>query len=82
MDIRHWIELNKEKFDSPYEQMFAERVLVGVDGLDLSTVATQYQFRDLDDKTRYCDFVIQEGSIRIAIEVDGYDKKTRKWHDL
>jgi len=77
MDIRHWIELNKEKFDSPYEQMFAERVLVGVDGLDLSTVATQYQFRDLDNKTRYCDFVIQEGSIRIAIEVDGYDKKNR-----
>ncbi|CEA06371.1 hypothetical protein BN1049_02756 [Pseudomonas saudimassiliensis] len=77
MDIRHWIALNKERFDSPYEQMFAERVLVGVDGLDLSTVATQYQFRDLDNKTRYCDFVIQEGSIRIAIEVDGYDKKNR-----
>lgn len=75
MDIQRWIEVNKDKFDSSYEQMFAERVLVGVDGLDLRTVVTQYQFKDLDNKTRYCDFVIREGSIRIAIEVDGYDKR-------
>lgn len=75
MDIRRWIETSKAKFDSPYEQMFAERVLVEVDGLDLSTVTTQHQFKDLDNRTRYCDFVIREGSIRIAIEVDGYDKR-------
>lgn len=75
MDIQRWIEVHKVKFESPYEQMFAERVLLGVEGLDLSTVSVQFQFKDLDNKVRYCDFVIQEGSIHIAIEIDGYDKR-------
>lgn len=75
MDIQRWIEVYKDKFESPYEQMFAERVLLGVDGLDPTTISVQFQFKDLDNKTRYCDFVIREGSIRIAIEIDGYDKR-------
>lgn len=75
MDIQRWIEVYKDKFESPYEQMFAERVLLGVKGLDPTTISVQYQFKDLDNKTRYCDFVIQEGSIQIAIEIDGYDKR-------
>lgn len=55
--------------------MFAQTVLAQVQGLNLNTVTAQYHFQDLDGKNRYCDFVIQEGSIRIAIEVDGYDKR-------
>lgn len=75
MNIQHWIEKNRDKFDSPYEQKFAEEILAAVRDLDLGTVSWQHHFQDLDGKNRYCDFVIQEGSIRIAIEVDGYDKR-------
>lgn len=75
MNIKQWLATYKNSFDSPYERMFAENVLAGVQGLNLSTVTAQYHFKDLDGKNRYCDFVIQEGSIRIAIEVDGYDKR-------
>lgn len=75
MDIKQWLSSYANSFDSPYEIMFAENVLAGVQDLNLNTVTAQYHFKDLDGKNRYCDFVIQEGSIRIAIEVDGYDKR-------
>lgn len=55
--------------------MFAENVLSGEQCLNLSTVTAQYHFSDFDGGNRYCDFVIQECWIRIAIEVYGYDKR-------
>lgn len=73
--FKQWLATHENRFDSHYERMFAENVLSGVQDLNLSTVTVQYHFRDLDGKNRYCDFVIQEASIRIAIEVDGYDKR-------
>ncbi|PMC13906.1 hypothetical protein CJ230_11985 [Oligella urethralis] len=75
MDLKSWIKNNQEKFDSPYELMFVEKVLAFVEDLEIGTVQTQYEFYDLDGKRRFCDFVLQEGNIRIAIEIDGYDKR-------
>ena len=75
MNIEDWIKLNKSKFGSPFEQMFVVKVLAIVNDLDLNAVRAQYHFKDLDGKNRYCDFVIQENSIKIAIEIDGFDKK-------
>ena len=74
MNIDDWIETHKAKFGSPFENVFVIKVLAEVKDIDLNTVSAQYQFNDLDGKNRYCDFVIQEGSIKIAIEIDGYDK--------
>lgn len=75
MNIDDWIKIHKANFGSSFEEMFVIKVLAKVNDIDLNTVSTQYQFKDLDGKNRYCDFVIQEGSIKIAIEIDGYDKR-------
>ncbi len=75
MNIDDWIKIHKTNFGSSFEEMFVIKVLAKVNDIDLNTVSTQYQFKDLDGKNRYCDFVIQEGSIKIAIEIDGYDKR-------
>jgi very-short-patch-repair endonuclease len=75
MNIDDWLKIHKANFGSSFEQMFVINVLTKVNDIDLNTVTTQYQFKDLDGKNRYCDFVIQEGSIKIAIEIDGYDKR-------
>ena len=75
MDIDSWMKVHKTNFGSSFEQLFAVKVLAKVNELDLNTVSTQHQFKDLDGKNRYCDFAIQEGSIKIAIEIDGYDKR-------
>jgi hypothetical protein len=46
--------------------------------LDVLTLYVQYHFVDADGGSRYCDFAILEGDdLRIAIEVDGYDKLGR-----
>ncbi|ART83572.1 hypothetical protein CBP31_13805 [Oceanisphaera profunda] len=75
MNIDYWIKINEANFGSPFEKIFAIKVLAKTNVIDLSAVSTQYHFKDLDGKNRYCDFVIQEGSIKIAIEIDGYDKR-------
>ena len=75
MSLENWITNNQEKFDSPFELMFVEKVLAFVEDLELSTVQAQYEFYDLDGQRRFCDFVLKEGNIRIAIEIDGYDKR-------
>lgn len=55
--------------------MFFRNVLSRIT-LDFGSLIAQFKFKDFDGKTRYCDFVYQEGSaIRIAIEIDGYDKR-------
>lgn len=75
MSVDDWIKIHEVNFGSPFEQLFVIKVLAKVNDLDLDAVSSQYHFKDLDGKNRYCDFVIQEGSIRIAIEIDGYDKR-------
>jgi len=74
MNFKTWWHHNQHQFDSRYEELFVVNVLSQITDLDFSTVRAQYPFKDLDGRQRYCDFVIKEGSIRIAIEVDGYDK--------
>ena len=75
MNIDYWIKIHGANFGSSFEKVFAVTVLAKTNAIDLNTVSTQYHFKDLDGKNRYCDFVIQEGSIKIAIEIDGYDKR-------
>lgn len=75
MDIESWIKTNEHNFGSIFEREFVDNVLVKINELDLNIVMTQYHFQDLDGKNRFCDFVIQEGDIKIAIEIDGYDKR-------
>lgn len=76
MQIRDWLAQHEHLLGSPYEKLFVEKVLQAVSELDFSAVHAQFAFKDADNKQRYCDFVLIEGSdIRIAIEVDGYDKR-------
>lgn len=74
--LDQWVALNEENFGSDYEKLFVKNVLSQVRNIDLSAVSTQFHFTDMDGRTRYCDFVLQEGEqIKIAIEIDGYDKR-------
>ncbi|WP_368935082.1 endonuclease domain-containing protein [Alcaligenes faecalis] len=76
MDFSNWVERNQDKLGSEYEILFAERVLPLVEGLRCDQVKAQHHFIDSDGKNRYCDFVIVESDIiRVAIEIDGYDKR-------
>jgi|GEM_PF-1476206 len=75
MNIDDWIKVHSSNFGSDFELEFVVKVLAKTSGIDLNTVSTQYHFKDLDGKNRYCDFVIQEGLIKIAIEIDGFSKK-------
>ncbi|MEN1940799.1 hypothetical protein WCE39_06820 [Luteimonas sp. MJ174] len=77
MDVTVWLACNGHHLKgSLYEEMFVQNVLTRVRELDFRALSAQYRFMDDDGRTRYCDFVIQEGEgVRIAIEVDGYDKR-------
>ena len=77
MEVRVWLARNAHLLkDSPFEELFVRNVLTRVRELDFRAVGAQYRFTDDGGRTRYCDFVIQEGEgVRIAIEVDGYDKR-------
>lgn len=77
MDVTAWLARNGHLLkDSRFEQRFVQDVLTRVPDLDFSAVAAQYQFTDDRGRPRRCDFVIREGTgVRIAIEVDGYDKR-------
>ena len=77
MEVRVWLARNAHLLkDSPFEELFVRNVLTRVRELDFRAVDAQYRFTDDGGRTRYCDFVIQEGEgVRIAIEVDGYDKR-------
>ncbi len=77
MTAAEWIQKNQHLFSpkTPYERRYVERVLAHVDGLDWASVAAQTAVRDGDGIERRIDFTICEGTIvRIAIEVEGYDK--------
>lgn len=76
MIFTNWISNNKSNSGNEFELLFAETVLPRVPELHFEAITVQYPFKDLDRKQRYCDFVIQEGdAVRIAIEIDGYDKR-------
>lgn len=75
MSPQDWLKNNQNKLGSPFEEMFFRNVLSRI-AFDFGSLVAQFRFKDFDGKTRYCDFVYQEGNtIRIAIEVDGYDKR-------
>jgi len=60
---------------TPYEERYVDEVLARVPNLDWSAVKPQKEFDD-GAVTRFIDFAISEGDlVRIAIEVDGFDKK-------
>jgi very-short-patch-repair endonuclease len=66
------------KLDSKYERTFLLDVLGQVPNFDFGSLEGQMSFKDSDGKQRYCDFAVEEGrEVRIALEVDGYDKKGR-----
>lgn len=76
LDWQEWLAANRDKLGSLWEEKFVTEVLAHVEALDFDFVTAQFPFRDADGKQRYCDFVIQEGeAVRIALEVDGYDKR-------
>jgi hypothetical protein len=76
MDLKKWLGLYGSKLaDSKYERLFTEQVLPLVAELDLQALHAQHPFVDGDGRNRRCDFAIIEGSdLKIAIEVDGFDK--------
>lgn len=76
MDAEKWVDANRHLFGSDYERLFALTVLPLVQGLEWGDVKAQYPFLDKEGRQRYSDFVILESeNVRLAIEVDGYDKK-------
>ncbi len=76
MDFNNWVERNRDKFGSEYEILFATQVLPLVKGLRCEAVTLQHPFVDNDGKNRYCDFtIIESDTVRVAIEIDGYDKR-------
>ena len=76
MKPEDWIKNNRATFDSEYEVLFAKQVLPLVEGLKWETVTVQHPFVDSDGRNRYCDFtIIESQTVRVAIEIDGYDKR-------
>lgn len=76
MTPQQWYALNCSSFGSPFEHFFFENVLKHVVGIEFSALSVQMPFIDDDGRQRYCDFAISEGQeVRIAIEIDGYDKR-------
>lgn len=76
MPPQQWYAQNHHLLGSQFEHLFFENVLSNLPGLDFACLQTQMPFHDDEGKQRYCDFAIQEGSeVRIAIEIDGYDKR-------
>ncbi len=77
MDLQEWLAKHEQHFDSPiYEGLFVRNVLSRVADLNVASLHVQHPFVDADGKPRRCDFAIIEGDdLKIALEVDGYDKK-------
>jgi very-short-patch-repair endonuclease len=76
--IKEFERKSRRKFDSKFERIFVLEVLGRVPNLDFRSLEGQLSFKDSDGNQRYCDFAVKEGKeVRIALEVDGYDKKGR-----
>jgi len=78
MNWDEWIARNRralEQDGTPFERLFVEEILRNVPNLSPVSVSAQTQFLDLAGNERRIDFTIEEGEfVRIALEVDGYDK--------
>lgn len=71
-----WLTLNGGKLGSPFEEVFLKNVLAKLEDLDLAHLKAQTPFTDIDGGQRYCDFTYEmPGKYKIAIEVDGFDKR-------
>ena len=78
MNWNQFIQENDRHFGSPFERMFIQQVLTKVADLAPEKVSCQTDFKDSQGKTRRVDFTIEESdAVRLAIEVDGWDKKGR-----
>ena len=76
MNFCNWVERNRDKFGSEYELLFVTEVLPLVSDLQVNALTAQHHFVDNDGKDRYCNFTIVESeTVRVAIEIDGYDKR-------
>jgi len=74
-EARRWLTNFGGKLDTNYERQFVLKVLPEIPDFNFSALTPQFPFIDSDGKNRRCDFVIQEGdNVRIAVEIDGYDK--------
>ena len=74
MDLEEWIARNlNDSRVSNYEKLFVRNVIPHIDSLSLNAISAQHHFIDDRGKSRYCDFVIQEGDdLKVAIEIDGW----------
>ena len=78
MNIVEFLKQNEHLFESPWERRFARDVLARVSELNLERVSCQTAFRDAKGIRRRIDFTIEVNEdVRIAIEVDGWDKTGR-----
>lgn len=78
MDWKAFLTNNHDVFESPFETLFVESVLAKVPGLDPQHVSCQTPFIDSRGIERRVDFTISEGEgVRVALEVDGWDKRGR-----
>lgn len=74
MNWQKFLVDHEKDFGSRYERLFVELVLARTPGLNPSSVRCQTPFRDRDGRPRRMDFSIEEEGVRIAIEIDGWDK--------
>ena len=80
MNVETWLKKNRHKLSpkTKYEELFVREVIGRVDDIDLRFFSAQMPFKHEWVGNRQCDFSIREGDlVRIAIEVDGYDKTGR-----
>jgi hypothetical protein len=63
---------------SKYEWDFVNDVLVNIPGLKPSQVFPQHEFVGKDGRTYHMDFAIITENVKIAIELEGFDKKGQK----
>ena len=91
--VKDWDGWNKKwqriiTAQSPYEWNFAQKVIRKVPGLNPNDVTPQQSFTGNDDGIeRHMDFAIKVDGVKIAIEVEGWDKtdknqgKNKREHD-
>jgi hypothetical protein len=77
-----WKEFRNKHKDlirhSKYEWDFVNDVLVNVPGLKPSQVFPQHEFVGKDGRTYHMDFAIITENVKIAVELEGFDKKGTK----
>ena len=84
---RHWRSTILDSGSHGFEWNFAQYVLMQVRGLNPNEVTPQRPFTANDGRTLHIDFAIERRDLKIAIEVEGWDKtgsgqgKTKQEHD-